>query len=65
MARLVKKEYKGPLGINVGAKTMWICMCGLSCNQHFVMNHTRKQQMRKITKYMLMKKKKQTEKMVL
>ena len=35
MARLVKKEYKGPLGINVGAKTMWICMCGLSCNQPF------------------------------
>jgi CDGSH-type Zn-finger protein len=35
MARLVKKEYKGPLGINVGTKTMWICMCGLSCNQPF------------------------------
>jgi CDGSH-type Zn-finger protein len=35
MARLVKKEYKGPLEIMVGAKSIWICMCGLSNNQPF------------------------------
>jgi CDGSH-type Zn-finger protein len=35
MARVVKKEYKGPLEIKVGTKSMWICMCGLSSNQPF------------------------------
>jgi CDGSH-type Zn-finger protein len=35
MARLVKKEYKGPLEIRVGTKSIWICMCGLSNNQPF------------------------------
>jgi CDGSH-type Zn-finger protein len=35
MARLVKKEYKGPLEIKAGTKSMWVCMCGLSGNQPF------------------------------
>ena len=35
MARLVKKENKGPLGVKVGTKSMWICMCGLSNNLPF------------------------------
>ena len=34
---------------------MWVCMCGLSGNHHFVTNHIRKQQMKKITKSMYMK----------
>jgi CDGSH iron-sulfur domain-containing protein 3 len=35
MSRLVKKEYKGPLKIKVGTKSISICMCGLSSNQPF------------------------------
>ena len=35
MARLVKKEYKGPFEIKVGTQSIWICMCGLSSNQPF------------------------------
>lgn len=35
MARLVKKEYKGPLEIKAGAKNIRICMCGLSNDQPF------------------------------
>jgi CDGSH-type Zn-finger protein len=35
LARLVKKEYKGPLEIKVGTNSIWICMCGLSSNQPF------------------------------
>jgi CDGSH iron-sulfur domain-containing protein 3 len=35
MARLVKKEYKGPLEVKLGTKRIWICMCGLSSNQPF------------------------------
>lgn len=35
LARLVKKEYKGPLEIKVGTESIWICMCGLSSNQPF------------------------------
>ena len=35
MARLVKKEYKRPLEIKAGTKSIWICMCGLSGNQPF------------------------------
>lgn len=35
MARLVKKEYKAPLRIKAGTKSIWICMCGLSGNQPF------------------------------
>jgi CDGSH-type Zn-finger protein len=42
MARLVKKEYKGPLGIDVGTKSIWICMCGLSDNQPFCDDSHRK-----------------------
>lgn len=35
MARLVRKEDKGPLAVKVGTETKWICMCGLSANQPF------------------------------
>jgi CDGSH-type Zn-finger protein len=35
MARLVKKEYTGPLEIKAGRKSIWICMYGLSRNQPF------------------------------
>ena len=35
MVRLVKKECKGPLEIKLGAKSIWICICGLSNNQPF------------------------------
>jgi CDGSH-type Zn-finger protein len=35
MARLVKKQCKGPLEIKIGTKSKWICMCGLSSNQPF------------------------------
>ena len=35
MARLVKKEYKGPFEIKVGTQSIIICMCGLSNNQPF------------------------------
>jgi CDGSH-type Zn-finger protein len=35
MARLVKKECKGPLEVKVGTKSIWICMCGLSGSQPF------------------------------
>jgi CDGSH iron-sulfur domain-containing protein 3 len=35
LARLVKKEYKGPLEIKVGTNSIRICMCGLSSNQPF------------------------------
>jgi CDGSH-type Zn-finger protein len=35
MARLVRKEDKGPLQVKVGTETKWICMCGLSANQPF------------------------------
>jgi len=35
MARLVRKEDKGPMQVKVGSETKWICMCGLSANQPF------------------------------
>ena len=35
LARLVKKEDKGPLEIKVGTESVLICMCGLSSNQPF------------------------------
>ncbi|MEM3095062.1 MAG: CDGSH iron-sulfur domain-containing protein [Nitrososphaera sp.] len=35
MARLVRKEDKGPTAVKVGSETKWICMCGLSANQPF------------------------------
>jgi len=35
MARLVKKDAMGPMEINVGNESKWICMCGLSKNQPF------------------------------
>lgn len=35
MARIVKKDAKGPMEIKVGGESKWICMCGLSGNQPF------------------------------
>jgi CDGSH iron-sulfur domain-containing protein 3 len=35
MARMVRKEDKGPMAVKVGTETKWICMCGLSGNQPF------------------------------
>jgi len=35
MARLVRKEDRGPLEVKVGDASKWICMCGLSNNQPF------------------------------
>ena len=35
MARLVRKEDKGPMEVKVGNESKWICMCGLSNNQPF------------------------------
>jgi CDGSH iron-sulfur domain-containing protein 3 len=42
MARLVKKENKGPLEIKVGTKSIRICMCGLANNQPFCDDSHRK-----------------------
>jgi CDGSH-type Zn-finger protein len=35
MARLVKKEAKGPYEIKCGTESTWICMCGLSIENEF------------------------------
>jgi len=35
MARLVRKEHRGPMEVKVGNESKWICMCGLSSNQPF------------------------------
>lgn len=35
MARLVKKEDRGPMEVKVGNESKWICMYGLSGNQPF------------------------------
>ena len=35
MARLVRKEAKGPYELKNGTESTWICMCGLSSNQPF------------------------------
>lgn len=35
MARLVKKEPKGPYELKNGTESTWICMCGLSDEQPF------------------------------
>ena len=35
MARLVRKEDRGPMEVRVGNESKWICMCGLSSNQPF------------------------------
>ena len=35
MARLVKKEDRGPIEVKVGNESKWICMCGLSNNAPF------------------------------
>ena len=35
MARIVKRDEKGPMEIKVGNESKWICMCGISKNQPF------------------------------
>jgi CDGSH-type Zn-finger protein len=35
MARLIRKEAKGPMEVKLGNTSKWICMCGLSTNQPF------------------------------
>lgn len=35
LARLVKKEFNGPLEIKIGTRSICICMCGLSTNQPY------------------------------
>ena len=35
MARLIRKEAKGPTEVKIGNISKWICMCGLSTNQPF------------------------------
>jgi hypothetical protein len=50
MARLVKKEYKGPL-IKLGTRRIWICMCGLSRINHFVMKKADEENNNKIYAY--------------
>jgi CDGSH iron-sulfur domain-containing protein 3 len=35
MARLIRKEDRGPMQVKVGTESKWICMCGLSSNQPF------------------------------
>jgi Iron-binding zinc finger CDGSH type len=35
MARLVRKEAKGPYELKNGTESIWICMCGLSDVQPF------------------------------
>ena len=42
LARLVKKDYKGPMEIKIGTKSIWICMCGLSINQPYCDNTHKK-----------------------
>jgi CDGSH-type Zn-finger protein len=42
LARLVKKEFKGPLEIKIGTKSVRICMCGLSINQPYCDNTHKK-----------------------
>lgn len=42
MARLVRKEAKGPLEIKVGTESKWICMCGLSKSQPYCDSSHRK-----------------------
>lgn len=42
LVRLVKKEFKGPLEIKLGTKSIWICMCGLSFSQPYCDNSHKK-----------------------
>lgn len=35
VARLIRKEDKGPMEVKLGNMNKWICMCGLSGNQPF------------------------------
>lgn len=35
MPRLVKREAKGPMKIEIGGEEKWFCMCGLTQNQPF------------------------------
>ena len=52
MARLVRKEDRGPIEVKVGNASKWICMCGLSNNQSpSVIAHIKRQQMKKQEKF--------------
>jgi CDGSH iron-sulfur domain-containing protein 3 len=54
MARLVKKEDRGPLEVKVENVSKWICMCGLSKNQPFCDGNHKKtadEQERKLYQY--------------
>jgi CDGSH-type Zn-finger protein len=42
LARLVKKDYKGPMEIKIGTKSIWLSMCGLSTNQPYCNNSHKK-----------------------
>jgi CDGSH iron-sulfur domain-containing protein 3 len=56
MARLVKKEDRGPMEVKVENVTKWICMCGLSKNQPFCDGNHKKtadEEKRKIYQYHL------------
>jgi CDGSH-type Zn-finger protein len=49
-----KKEDRGPMEVKVGNESKWICMCGLSNNQPFVMAQYKKtadEQQGKIYRY--------------
>lgn len=35
MARILIHDAKGPMEINVGGESKWLCRCGLSKNQSF------------------------------
>ncbi len=51
MARLVRKEDRGPMEFKVGNESKWLCMCGLSNNQLSAMVHIKRQPMKKQEKF--------------
>ncbi len=51
MARLIRKEDRGPMEVKVGNASKWICMCGLSNNQPSAMAHIKRRQMKKQEKF--------------
>ena len=46
MARLVRKEDRGPIEVKVGNASKWICMCGLVISTS-AMAHIKRQQIKK------------------
>jgi hypothetical protein len=44
MARLVRKEDKGPVEIKIGETSRWVCMCS-------VMARIKRQQMKKLVRF--------------